>query len=93
MGWMDRRKNKAATICYLFGEQYNNQQEIQITVTSTKQGFSPLPFENGVNGPLLYKIKAQNVFPFKSGFIQGSLSKIQGLFKDFSRLFSSFQGL
>ena len=28
-----------------------------------------------------------------SGFIQVSLSKIQGLFKDFSRLFYSFQGL
>ena len=28
-----------------------------------------------------------------AGFIQGSLSKIQGLFKDFSRLFTSFQGL
>ena len=27
------------------------------------------------------------------GFIQGRLSKIQGLFKDFSRLFNSFQGL
>ena len=27
------------------------------------------------------------------GFIQGSLSKIQGLFKDFSRIFYSFQGL
>ena len=27
----------------------------------------------------------------KSGFIQESLSKIQGLFKDFSRLFYSFQ--
>ena len=28
-----------------------------------------------------------------SGFIQASLSKIQGLFKDFSRLSYSFQGL
>ena len=28
-----------------------------------------------------------------TGFIQGSLNKIQGLFKDFSRLFYSFQGL
>ena len=28
-----------------------------------------------------------------TGFIQGSLSKIQGLFKEFSRLFYSFQGL
>ena len=28
-----------------------------------------------------------------SGFIQVSLSKIQGLFKDFSRLFYCFQGL
>ena len=27
-----------------------------------------------------------------SGFIQVSLSKIQGLFKDFSKLFYSFQG-
>ena len=28
-----------------------------------------------------------------TGFIQGGLSKIQGCFKDFSRLFNSFQGL
>ena len=28
-----------------------------------------------------------------TGFIQASLSKIQGLFKDFSRLSYSFQGL
>ena len=28
-----------------------------------------------------------------TGFIQGSMSKIQGLFKDSSRLFYSFQGL
>ena len=29
----------------------------------------------------------------QAGFTQGSLSKIQGLFKVFSRLFYSFQGL
>ena len=28
-----------------------------------------------------------------TGFIQASLSKIQGLFKEFSKLFYSFQGL
>ena len=28
-----------------------------------------------------------------TGFIQASMSKIQGLFKDFSRIFYSFQGL
>ena len=37
--------------------------------------------------------KKINSLPASAGFIQVSLSKIQGLFKDFSRLFYSFQGL
>ena len=34
-----------------------------------------------------------SVYTLHTGFTKGSWSKIQGLFKDFSRLFYNFQGL
>ena len=42
---------------------------------------------------IVMKIDVQKTLYDITGFIQGSLSKIQGLFKDFSRLFYSFQRL
>ena len=46
--------------------------------------------------PLTYKtryIRLSMVWVIRTGFIQGSLSKIQGLFNAFSRIIYSFQGL
>ena len=68
----------------------------RITVSEIKKCslFSPLLAEWArLMLPVLKYTDISSKSKRRIGFIQGSLSKIQGLFKDFSRLFYSFQGL
>ena len=43
--------------------------------------------------PIVLKYKIMDAIQYSTGFIQANLNKIQGLFKDFSSLSYSFQGL